>query len=365
MVDISKLVRPHLASVETYTPVDPPELLAKRAGIPEDQVIKLNGNENPYGASPKAVAAVANAALHVYPDPAQRSIRAALSGYTGLGVEHIVAGAGSDELIDLLFRLFVATGDTIIDSEPTFGMYDFGARLAGANIALVPRDDRFDIDVAGVVSAAREHSAKLVFVASPNNPTGNLTPEKDVRELLSAGLVVVVDEAYYEFCGVTMAGLVPEFENLVVLRTMSKWAGLAGLRIGYGLMSPALVQHIMDIKSPYNVNAAAEAALLASLDDAEELLSRVETIVAERDRVMGLLQGTPGVSPWPSSGNFILCNLASGRAEEIYDGLAARGIFVRRFSTERLRDTFRMTIGSPAENDAVISAMRSLLAEGS
>ena len=362
MVDISKLVLPHLASVETYTPVDPPELLAKRAGISEDQVIKLNGNENPYGASPKAVSAIANAAFHIYPDPAQRSIRAALANYTGLGVEHIVAGAGSDELIDLLFRLFVSVGDTIIDSDPTFGMYDFGARLAGANIALVPRDDRFDVDVAGVVSAAREQDAKLVFVASPNNPTGNLTPEKDVRELLSAGLVVVVDEAYYEFCGVTMAGLVPEYDNLVVLRTMSKWAGLAGLRIGYGLMSPALVQHIMDIKSPYNVNVAAEAALLASLDDAEELQGRVGTIVAERDRVMEQLENTPGVSPWPSSGNFILCSFDSGRAEEIYDGLAARGIFVRRFSTERLSDTFRITIGSPAGNDAVIATMRSLLA---
>ena len=364
MVDIDKLVRPHLASIETYTPVDPPELLAKKAGIPEDQVIKLNGNENPYGASPKAIAAVSKAALHVYPDPAQRSVRAALAGYTGLGVEHIVAGAGSDELIDLLFRLFVSTGDTIIDSEPTFGMYDFGARLAGAKIALVPRDERFDVDIAGVVSAAREHDAKLVFVASPNNPTGNLTPEEGVRELLAAGLVVVVDEAYYEFCGVTMAGLVPEHENLVVLRTMSKWAGLAGLRIGYGLMSPGLVQHIMDIKSPYNVNVAAEAALLASLDDTEELLGRVETIVAERDRVMAFLVAMPGVSPWPSSGNFILCSFDSGRAGEIYDGLAARGIFVRRFSTERLQNTFRITIGSPAENDAVIATMRSLLTGG-
>jgi histidinol-phosphate aminotransferase len=364
-MDINSLVQPHLAKIKTYSPVDPPEILAKRAGIPEDQVIKLNGNENQYGPSPKAVAAIADAALHVYPDPAQRSIRAALAEYTGLGVEHIVAGAGSDELIDLLFRLFVSLGDTVIDSEPTFGMYDFGARLAGANIALVSRDDRFDVDVAGVVSAAREHDAKLVFIASPNNPTGNLTSEKDVRELLSAGLIVVVDEAYYEFCGVTMGNLVPEFENLVVLRTMSKWAGLAGLRIGYGLMSPTLVQRIMDIKSPYNVNIAAEAALVASLDDTEELLGRVQKIVAERDRVMELLEATPGVGPWPSSGNFILCNFDSGRAGEIYDGLAARGIFVRQFSTERLHDTFRISIGSPSQNDALIGAMRSLLQGGS
>lgn len=363
MVDINKLVRSHLASIETYTPVDPPELLARRAGIPEDKIIKLNGNENPYGASPKAVDAVAKVPLHVYPDAAQRSIRAALAGYTGLGVEHIVAGAGSDELIDLLFRLFISTGDTIVDSDPTFGMYDFCARVAGASIALVSRDNRFEVDVSAVVAAARKYGSKLVFVSSPNNPTGNLISERDVRDLLSAGFVVVVDEAYYEFSGVTMAGLVPEYDNLVVLRTMSKWAGLAGLRVGYGLMSPSLVQHIMNIKSPYNVNVAAEAALLASLDDTEDLLSRVKAIIAERDRVHGLLEAIPGVIPWPSSGNFILCTFASGSMVKVYEGLVARGIFVRRFSTERLIDSFRITIGSPDDNDTLISAMRSLLSE--
>ena len=185
--------------------------------------------------------------------------------------------------------------------------------------------------------------------------------EEQVRALLDTGLVVVIDEAYFEFSRLTVAGLVPEYENLVVLRTMSKWAGLAGLRVGYGLMSPRLVQHIMDIKPPYNVNIAAEAALVASLENTEALLERVQVIVDERDRMFRLLSGIPGVSPWPSYGNFILCSFAPGVAGAVYDGLAARGIFVRRFSTERLADTFRITVGSPTETDAVITAMRDLV----
>ena len=361
MVDIEALVRPHLAGVKTYEPVDPTELLAKRAGIPEDQVIKLNGNENPFGASPKAVEAVARAPLHVYPDPLQRRMRAALSEYTGLDQDRIIAVAGSDELIDLLFRLFVSPGDTIIDSPPTFGMYDFGARVAGAQIALVPRDELFDLDVQRLVEAAVKDGAKIIFVSSPNNPTGNLVSKGQVRRLLETGLVVVVDEAYYEFCGQTVADLVQQHENLVVLRTMSKWAGLAGLRVGYGLMSPGLVRHIVDIKSPYNVNVAAEAALIASLEDSEALLERVGSIVRERERMFGLLEGIPGATPWPSAGNFVLCGFEPGRAVPVFEGLAGRGIFVRRFSSERLRDFFRITVGAPAETDALIAAMRDIV----
>ena len=138
--DIEKLIRPHLVNVETYASVDPPELLAKKAGIPPEKVIKLNGNENPYGGSPKAAEAVANTPLHIYPDPLQRKIRSALAGYTGMDEEYIVAGAGSDELIDLLFRLFISPGDKILDFDPTFAMYGFCARVAGGEIRMVPRD---------------------------------------------------------------------------------------------------------------------------------------------------------------------------------------------------------------------------------
>ena len=361
-VSLNKLVRPHLANVKTYDPVDPPEVLAKQAGVPEDRIIKLNGNENPYGASPKAAKALANIPLHVYPDPLQRNVRGALAQYTGLGPEHLIAGAGSDELIDLLFRLFISPGDAVLDFEPTFGMYGFCARLADAEIKLVPRDDDFEIDVEAVEDAV-DARTKIVFVSSPNNPTGNKVSDSQVKALLDTGLVVVVDEAYYEFSGHTVAKLVSNYENLVVLRTMSKWAGLAGLRVGYGIMSGELVRHIIDIKSPYNVSVAAEAALLASLQDSQALLDNVAIIVGERERMYSFLEGLPGVKPWPSSGNFILCQFGEGRADTVHDGLARRGIFVRKFNTDRLADCFRITVGTPEQTDAVIAAMKDITAE--
>ena len=358
--DIDKLIRPHLVDIKSYDPVDPPELLAEQAGIPPDKVVKLNGNENPYGGSPKAAEAVANTPLHIYPDPLQRKMRRALGDYTGMDPDYIIAGAGSDELIDLLFRLFISQGDAILDCEPTFGMYGFCARVAGGEVRLVQRDELFEIDV-GDVRDAIDSKTKLIFISSPNNPTGNLASEEQVRELLETGLVVVVDEAYFEFCNQTAVGLVESHENLVVLRTLSKWAGLAGLRIGYGIMSPRLVNHVIDIKSPYNVNVAAEAALLASLEDAPALMANVNLIVEERERMSTLLKDIPGVTQWPSHGNFILCQFAPGRAGEIFDALARRGIFVRNFSSERLRDCFRIAVGTPDQTDALIAAMRDIV----
>ena len=360
---ISDLIRPHLIDVQTYQPVDPPEVLAKRAGIPEEQVVKLNGNENPYGPSPSVAEAVARAPLHIYPDPRQRKVRDALSEYTGAPPESIVVGAGSDELIDLLFRLFVSPGDKIVDCDPTFAMYGFCARVAGAEIEMVPRDELFDIDVAAVRDAL-DSRAKMIFVTSPNNPTGNLAGAPEIVRLLKSGRLVVVDEAYFEFCDETAIDLVSEYDNLVVLRTMSKWAGLAGLRIGYGVMNTRVADHMMDIKPPYSVSVAAEAALLASLADAETLMGNVDRIVQERERLTSLLNDTDSVTPWPSAGNFILCQFAPGQARDLYEGLARRGVFVRSFSSPRLQDCFRVAVGTPAQGDVFIATLRELLADG-
>ena len=357
--NVEKLIKPHLAGIQTYDPVDPPELLAQRAGIPAHKIIKLNGNENPYGASPKAAKAVANVPLHIYPDPLQRKMRKALGRYTGVDPDCIIAGAGSDELIDLLFRLFIAPEDKILDCDPTFAMYAFCARVAGGEIEMVPRDELFEIDVRALKDAV-DSKTKVIFLSSPNNPTGNAVSEAQVTELLETELIVVVDEAYYEFCHQTVAHLVPEHENLVVLRTMSKWAGLAGLRIGYGIMSPRVVNHIIAVKSPYNVNVAAEAALLASLEDVPALMGNVKRIVEERERMFSLLKTLPGVTPWPSLGNFILCQFPPGRAGRVYEGLAKRGIFVRNFSSQRLQDCFRVAVGTPDQTDAFIKALGEL-----
>ena len=357
---IEGLIRSHLTSVQTYQPVDPPEVLAERAGISPESIVKLNGNENPYGPSPKAAEAVYNADLHIYPDPFQRRLRAALSDYTGFDEANIIAGAGSDELIDLLFRLFIEPGDVILDCEPTFAMYAFCARVAGGELRLIHRDELFEIDLQAVRDAI-DDTTKIIFISSPNNPTGNMASEAQVRALLDTGLVVVVDEAYYEFSGESAAGLIQEYDNLVVLRTMSKWAGLAGLRIGYGIMDDALVNHIIDIKSPYNVNVAAEAAALASLEDSEYLLGNVKSIVDDREEMFSALEEIDGVKPWPSQGNYILCQLdGPEKAGDMVSQLADKGIFVRNFGSDRLTDCFRVAIGTPDENATFLNAVREI-----
>ncbi len=363
MDDLSGLMLPHIRKLDTYQGVIPMEVMAERAGIPPEKIIRLNGNENPYGPSPRVVEALGSFQnYNHYPDPDQAKLRKALSGYLDVPVDQIVAGNGSDEIIDLLMRIFVGPGENIVIPSPTFGMYAVTAGICGGEAIEVQRDENFEINVEAMRLAVTPKT-KGFFFASPNNPTGNLATEGQIRGLLDTGLLVVVDETYYEFCGCTVLPLLKEYPNLVVLRTFSKWAGLAGLRIGLGVMQPELAAAMMSIKPPYNVNLAAEIALLASLEDRPTLLDRVQRIVAERDRMMGLLGQLKSIKTWPSQANFILCRMPQGRGEEIFEGLCNRGIFLRYFNTARLKDHIRASVGLPRETDAVVAALSELAAE--
>jgi histidinol-phosphate aminotransferase len=380
-VDIKKLIRPELVTMKSYTPIEPTEVLSQEAELPSDKIIKLDGNENPYGCSPKVYQALATYPYyHNYPDPEQRELRKALEGYTGLGRQHIVCGMGSDDLIDLVLRLFLKPGDEVINCPPTFGMYLFSTDVCGGKLVNVPRRQDFTLDMAGIREALTKRT-KVIFVTSPNNPTGNTVTEKEIIELVDTGKIVVVDEAYFEFSNVTMANLVPSFPNLVVLRTFSKWAGLAGLRIGYGFFPVEIADYVMKIKQPYNANVAAQAAVLASLTDMEYLRANIARIVAERERLFGKLKELGWLKPYPSQANFILCSLnypfiapapchsegvptKSGRpknlAKEIWQQLRRKGIFIRYFDTPRLRDCLRISVGRPEDTDALIEALESL-----
>lgn len=346
-----------MVNFATYHGVDPSEELARKAGIKPEDVIRLNANENPYGPLDKVSAALSGLPLHLYPDPNQRKLRAALGEYTGQPVERIMAGAGGDEIIDLLMRLFIAPGQKVLDCEPTFGMYSFSARLAEAEIVSVPRNSTWDIDIPAMLEAI-DDSARIVFLASPNNPTGNLLTERDARALLKTGVIVCVDETYYEFSGSTLSPLLDEYENLVILRSFSKWAGIAGLRVGYAIASSELIGHLMDIKQPYNINIAGEAAVLAALEHRGELLERAATLIEQRKRLEAVVDEFPGISYYPSEANFLLCRFERRTAEEAYVGLAQRGIFVRRFPQTVLDSSLRISTGTPEQTDLLIDALR-------
>lgn len=355
--DILRFVRPDLRRMAGYEAIAPVEVLAGRLGIAPERLVKLDGNENLYGPAPRALAALRAQSNHnIYPDPDQRTVRAALAAYAGVPAEMIVAGAGSDELIDLLGRALIGPGDRVIDLTPSFGMYPFTTALCNGEYVAVPRHPDYSIDLAAVATAVHERT-RLIFAASPNNPTGNQLTVAELKGLLAHGVPLVVDEAYVEFSGGSVAPLTLEYDNLIVLRTFSKWAGLAGLRAGYGVMSPPLAELLMVIKPPYNVNVAAEAAMLASLEDNTVLQQRIALIVAERERMAGLLAALPFVRPWPSSANFVLADITRGDAKAVRDALRRRGVFVRYFDRAGLQDKLRISVGLAMHTDALIAAL--------
>ena len=359
-LQIQRLMRPHLVTPEAYATAVSPDEMAAKAGVSPDMIIRLNQNENPFGAAPEIAAALIDLPLHLYPDPNQSKIREALAEYTGHPAEQILAGAGSDELIDLLMRLFVAPGDRVLDCKPTFGMYHFCARIADAEVVSVPRDDAFEVDVEAIAREDDERT-KIVFLASPNNPTGNILPEEQALRLLKLGFVVVVDETYFEFSGQTVDHLVPEHENLVVLRSFSKWAGIAGLRVGYMIASPEIVDRLVDIKNPYNVNVAAEAALLATMRHRDKLLQRVEVLLEQRRRMEKAFDSMDGVSYVPSHANFLLTRFDDHLATDMYEALVRKGVFVRPFSDPRLSHHLRISVGTPDQTSRVLDVLSELV----
>ncbi len=353
-------VRPHLREMSGYVPIEPPEVLAKRLSVPVDQIVKLDGNENPYGPSPKAIAALAACrGYHVYPDPLQRGLREALSGYIGLPTECIVAGAGSDELIDLVTRMFVAPDEAILNFPPTFGMYAFSAEVQGARVINLPRRPDFSLKLDGLQREAQK--ARLIFVVSPNNPTGTGMSRDELDAMLETGRPVVVDEAYAEFAGESFAPLVPAYPNLMVLRTLSKWAGLAGLRIGYLLGAPELIEVGMKVKQPYSMSVAAEVAALASLEDRDYLMEGVRAVLAERERLAASLRALECIDVTPSRANFLLCRLDGLDAKDVHARLAQQGIMVRYFDTPLLRNYLRISVGTPEHSDRLLEALRDII----
>ena len=355
--DIRSLVRPHLLQMPGYEPIEPIDVMAKRLGLSPDQISKLDGNENPYGPSPRvAERLAAYQHFHIYPDPAQRAVRGAIGEYVGVDSEQIVLGTGSDEILDLAATLFLSPGDTLVNCPPTFGVYEYLGEVYNARVINVPRNEDFTLDVPALENVLRS-GAKLLYLASPNNPTGNLFPREQLLRILEYPVAVVVDEAYAEFSGQSTVDLVGQRGNLIVARTFSKWAGLAGLRAGYAVIPPELVETVWKVKVPYNLSVASEQAILASLEDKQTLLDNVRRIVEERDRMFQRLEKLPFLRPYPSAGNYILCEVRGVSARDVRDNLRRRGILIRYFDTPSLRNCVRISVGKPHDTDRVIEAM--------
>jgi histidinol-phosphate aminotransferase len=355
---IKKLIRPDLATFGGYSARISPDTLEGKIEVPVDTIIKLDANENPYGCSPAVSKALASYdEYNIYPDDGQTRLRKLLAGYCGVDEKYIVAGGGSNQLIDLILRLFLNGEEEVINCVPTFGIYKFSTDLCGGKLVEIPRNNKFDIDVASTKAAVTDRT-KVIFLANPNNPTGNVISEADIRKILDTNAVVVVDEAYYEFSRQTVVPLVTEYKNLIVLRTFSKWAGLAGLRVGYGLFPPEIADYILKIKIPYNVNVAAMVAVEESLKDVDYLQSTVQKIIDERSRLFFELEKISWLKPYPSQANFILCKVEKGNALQLRQKLQEKGILIRYYDDALLRDYVRISVGKPEHTDALMNVLR-------
>jgi histidinol-phosphate aminotransferase len=335
------------------------EQVAARQGLPVERILKLDANENMYGPSPKVLTALREcAAWNVYPDISHQPLDQALASYAGVQPEQIVVTSGCDELILMLAQLLIRPGTEMIDCVPSFGVYAKAVRIQGGDIVAVPRlsESNYALDVATVLRAISERT-RLIFVCNPNNQTGGLTSERDIAALLETGVMVAIDETYYEFAGVTMLPLLARYDNLVIMRSLSKWAGLAGLRIGYGIFAPDVARQMRKLRMPFNVNLAGYIAALASVEDKDYLLANVARIVSERERLYRALARMPFLHRYPSHGNFILCTVSGVPARVLRNEVEREGVLLRVYDGPYLANGIRFSIGRPEHTEAAIAAL--------
>ncbi len=349
---------PYLTAIEPYEPPDL-DAAADLAGVDKDELIRLVANENPFGPSPRVAEALAEFnEYHLHPE--YGPLRDRIARYAGVRPDHVVLSNGADEMIDLLIRLFVEPGQGVVTCPPTFSMYRFAARVNRCRLFPVPRRDDLSLDLPAIEESVRQSQgdARILFIASPGNPSGQAIPLAVIERLLHLPLIIALDEAYVEFGGESAVSLLPDHDNLVVIRSFSKWAALAGLRLGYALLRPALAADLRRIRAPYTVNAAAMVAALATFDDLDTVQANVARLVEERERLRDALVAIPWLEPLPSDTNFILIRVKDRAPRAVVEALAREGILILDFSSPVMADYVRISVGAPEQNDAVVRALR-------
>ncbi|MFB3903886.1 MAG: histidinol-phosphate transaminase [Acidobacteriota bacterium] len=345
--DLESMVRPNVLTLEPYH--------SAREKVLEG--VLLDANENPYRREWDGVC------LNRYPDPFQRQLRCALADSLGVGMESIAAGVGSDEVLEWIFKVFCQPGvDSVVTAEPTYGMYQVTAKVFGVDCHCFPLNSAFDFDARAFLSVV-PRSAKVLFLCSPNNPTGNLLDREQVRIVCREWpRIVVVDEAYIDFAdhGSVLPDL-RQFANLIILRTFSKGYGRAAVRLGYALASPDIIRFFLKVKTPYNLSALTMRLGCLALADRESREKNIRLLRLERERISLALRRLPGVAQvFPSDANFILFRCR--QASSVVDRLFEKGIVVRdRSSVPGLADCIRVSVGTPAENTLFLDELGKLV----
>jgi histidinol-phosphate aminotransferase len=341
---LSLLVRPNIRSLKSYA--------AKEISCR----VKLDANESPFSPRPSEMIPESRKllmALNRYPDPEGKALRNALAKNLDASPKQILMGNGSDEII---YYLITALGGPVLFPTPTFVMYGIIAQTLGEKAIAIPLDSNFDLDTDRILAAIKKERPKLIFLSSPNNPTGNCFSADRILKVIKASKgIVVVDEAYQPFASCrAFLPLLEDYPNLIILRTLSK-VGFASLRVGYMIADESLTAEIDKVRLPYNVNALSQAFALIGVKSSKLVDAQVRKIVSERKRLMKELSAIEGVTPFPSEANFILVRVPD--ADMIFDGLLKQGILIKNMNNI-IPNAMRVTVGTPAENDAFIKALK-------
>jgi len=355
-----------LRDLEVYEPGKPIEDVARELGLKPEEIIKLASNENPLGPSPKALEAMRTALerAHFYPDGGGYYLREAIAEKFGLKRENVILGNGSNEIIEFVGHAFLRPDDEVITAKHAFVVYKLMATLFGARTVEID-DPNFTHDLPAMADAITPRTREI-FIANPNNPTGTLVSQDEIDRFVDRvpeGVIVVFDEAYFEFLNEpldTLKFIREGRKNVIVLRTFSKIQGLASLRIGYGIGSEELIGVLQKTRQPFNANGIAQVGALAGLHD-EEHQNKTRMLTIEGRNFLQKEFASLGLEFVPSHANFVLVKVGDGNA--IFKKLLARGIIVRAMASYKLPEWIRVSVGTMEQNRRFLSALRELLAE--
>jgi len=354
---VASLVRPEIRALSAYHVP------------PASGLLKLDAMENPYQwpaeLKQQWLEILSQVGINRYPDPGAAAVKAGLRQLMGIGEQYdLLLGNGSDEIIQLLALAMTAPGRTILAPEPSFVMYRMIATFVGMEYVGVPLDAEFDLDLDAMLAAVRSHQPALIFLAQPNNPTGNLFSVAKIRAIIEAadGLVVV-DEAYTAFTDADSLALLDEYPNLVIMRTLSK-VGLAGLRLGLLIGHPAWLGELDKLRLPYNINVLTQASAVFALANFAVLKAQTQQLREDRGLLAAALAQIDGLQLWPSEANFVLVRTPAGRARAIFEGLKRDGILIKLLdgSHPALRDCLRLTVSSGSDNQRLLASLAAQLA---
>ncbi|MEL7833872.1 histidinol-phosphate transaminase [Fodinibius sp. Rm-B-1B1-1] len=345
--ELNQLVRPNIQNLTPY----------HSAREDFEEGLLLDANENSLGAP-----FTDNQKLHRYPDPNQKQLRQLIADWRGVRPQNIFTGVGSDEGIDLLYRIFCRPGkDRVLTTPPTYGMYKVSASIHDIEVDEVLLDKNFGLRPDAILEAVNPHT-KLLFLCSPNNPTGNTFEDKSIQKILkNFGGIVVIDEAYIDFSEQqSWAAKVAQYPNLVVLQTLSKSFGLAGIRLGISYAQEEIINYMMKVKAPYNINKLTAKYAIKGLQSWDTVQFRIDAIKKERKRLKDKLQELKQVNHvYDSEANFLLATFDN--AHTVYQQLAEKDIIIRYRGDQPLCDNcLRITVGTPDENEQLISALKAL-----